>query len=355
MASAGSSPEEIARAESEARSGNAQQGRSDALQASMSAMQSGRQGLQQAGQFTAQQASMAGQQAALGMQGAGMQGQLAGQAAGMAGQAQNLGLQKVGAQAGMYGQGLQAQAGMMNMGAGLANQQQMSLQNEIGQRSNLTNNMAGMTEAQLQDVVAQQNSAQTVDLAERGFGLQQQANANNAPRQPTQMEQLMGLANTGIQAYGAYKMYTAMGGGTCIPKGITIDMANGDKTPIEEIHVDDLVIGMDGKEVEVIQVHEYKQPPDAKFVTVTFDNGSKVDCSHDHMINDKRARDYKLNDKIGSHKVTDVNFYTGVTRSYDILTTTGGYRINGIPVNTMIPELAEKSLAEMNKITKLAA
>jgi hypothetical protein len=165
----------------------------------------------------------------------------------------------------------------------------------------------------------------------------------------------MGLANTGIQAYGAYKMYTAMGGGTCIPKGITIDMANGDKTPIEEIHVDDLVIGMDGKEVEVIQVHEYKQPPDAKFVTVTFDNGSKVDCSHDHMINDKRARDYKLNDKIGSHKVTDVNFYTGVTRSYDILTTTGGYRINGIPVNTMIPELAEKSLAEMNKITKLAA
>ena len=40
----------------------------------------------------------------------------------------------------------------------------------------------------------------------------------------------------------------------------------------------------------------------------------------------------------------------GVERSYDIITTTGGYRIEGIPVNTMIPEMAEKSIALSNKI-----
>jgi hypothetical protein len=291
-------------------------------------------------------------------QAAGMlQGQagMYGQQAGMLGQAQNLGLQKIGAQAGMYQQGLGAQAGMMNMGSNLANQQQMSMQNQIQQQAGLTGDMAGMTQAQLQDVVAQQNSAQTVDLAERGFGIQQQANQANAPQGPSQTQQLMNLAQTGIQAYGAYKMYTAGGGGSCIPEGIVIDMSDGSQTPIEEIDAGDFVLGMDGKETEVLQAHQYKQNPYAKFVTVTFDDGSKVDCSHDHMINDKRARDYTYHDKIGSREVIGIVFYMGVERSYDLLTATGGYRIDGIPVNTMIPEMAEKSLAEMNKIIKLAA
>jgi hypothetical protein len=73
------------------------------------------------------------------------------------------------------------------------------------------------------------------------------------------------------------------------------------------------------------------------------------------MINDKRAEDYKLQDKIGDREVTGIVFYQGVRRSYDLITTTGGYRIEGIPVNTMIPEMAEKSLEEMYKIIKLAA
>ena len=333
MASAGSSPEEIARAEAEASSG-AQAGREDALAASMGAMQSKQGQMAQAAGMLQGQAGMYGQQA------------------GMLGQAQNLGLQKTQAQAGMYGQGLQAQAGMMNMGSSLANQQQMSKQNEISQQAGLTGNMAGMTQAQLQDVVAQQNSAQTVDLAERGFGIQQQANANNAPQGPSQGQQLMNLVQTGAQAYGGYKM---AGGPSCIPEGIVIDMSDGSQTPIEEINAGDFVVGMDGKEVEVLQAHQYKQIPSAQFVTVTFDGGSKVDCSHDHMINDKRAEDYKLQDKIGDREVTGIVFYQGVRRSYDLITTTGGYRIEGIPVNTMIPEMAEKSLEEMYKIIKLAA
>jgi len=166
---------------------------------------------------------------------------------------------------------------------------------------------------------------------------------------------LQNLIGTGIQAYGTYKMATFGGGGTCIPKGTTIDMADGNKVPIEKIEAGDLVIGMDGRKTEVQQIHQYKQTPNAKFVTVTFDNGSKVNCSHDHMINNKRARNYMLNDKIGSRKVTNVVFYMGVKRSYDIITTTGGYRVEGIPVNTMIPEMAEKSLEQMYRLNKLAA
>jgi hypothetical protein len=415
MASAGSSPEEIARAEAEMSSGG-QESREDALAASMGAMQSGQSQLAQAAGMTTQEADIAARRGSLGISGGEAAGRMglagssmeidaAGKMAGMAGQraaiagetgamglegaklglsgaglkagnisagaghalagaagaagayesAQNLGIGKVNAAAGMYGKGLDKTTGLMNMGSALATNQQTSQMNEIDQRAGLTGGMAGMTGAQLQDVVAQQNAAQEKDLAEKGLLAVNRATAANAPQKPSTFDQMMGLANTGIKAYGTYKAVTAMGGGTCIPKGITIDMADGNKVPIEKIEAGDLVIGMDGKEAEVLQAHGYKQAPDAKFVTITFDDGSKVNCSHDHMVNDKRARKYKLNDKIGRHKVTDVIFYSGVTRSYDLLTTTGGYRINGIPVNTMIPELAEKSLAEMYKITKLVA
>jgi len=179
-------------------------------------------------------------------------------------------------------------------------------------------------------------------------------NETGQEKGPSAFDKAMGYAGTAAGAYLAYKGYTAGGGGTCIPKGTTIDMADGSKVPIEKIEAGDLVIGMDGEEVEVQQVHQYKQIPHAKFVTITFDNGSKVNCSHDHMINNKRARNYILYDKIGSREVTNVVFYMGVERSYDIITTTGGYRIEGIPVNTMIPEMAERSLALANKLMKAA-
>ena len=172
---------------------------------------------------------------------------------------------------------------------------------------------------------------------------------------PSNLDKTMGYIGTAAGAYMAYKGSSLGGGGSCIPKGTTIDMADGSKVPIEKIEAGDLVIGMDGKEVEVQQVHQYKQTPGTKFVTITFDNGSKVNCSHDHMINNKRARDYTYHDKIGSREVTRIIFYMGVERSYDIITTTGGYRIEGIPVNTMIPEMAEKSLASVNKLMTKAA
>ena len=196
MAASGASPQEIARAEAEASKGGGQSAREDAIAASMASMQSGRQGLSQAAGMTGQQAALAGQQAALGMQGGAMQGQLAQQAAGMAGQAQNLGLQKTQAQAGMYGQGLGAQQNLMATGAGLVGQRQGMLQGEIAQQAGLTGQMAGMTGAQLQDVVAQQNMAQEKDLAERGLTAQQQAAAANRPKDPSQMDQMMSMAQT---------------------------------------------------------------------------------------------------------------------------------------------------------------
>ena len=53
-----------------------------------------------------------------------------------------------------------------------------------------------MTEAQLQDVVAQQNQAFEKEMAEKGYGLQRQAAAASRPRSPSAMDQFMGLAQT---------------------------------------------------------------------------------------------------------------------------------------------------------------
>jgi len=174
--------------------------------------------------------------------------------------------------------------------------------------------------------------------------VQQQANAANAPQGPSQQQQLMGLVKTGAMVKVAM---------ACIPEGTTIDMASGHKVPIEEIKVGDFVIGLDNKKDEVLQVHQYKEDPEpARFATVTFDDGSIVNCCDKHRISNKRTEDYKPQDKVGDRKVTNINWYNGVNRSYDLLTATGGYRINGVPVNTMIPEMAE---AIVNLNNKLAA
>lgn len=333
-------------------------------------MQGAQMGMQGAGQMAGmagQRAALAGQQGAMGLQGAQLGLAGAGQKAGnisagagaaMQGQqgamqgyqaAQNLGIGKTQAAAGMYGAGVGTQQGLMNMGSSLANQQQMSLQNEITQQQGLTGSMAGMTEAQLQDVVAQQNAAQQKDLAERGLLVQQQANQANAPRSPSQAQQLMNLVQTGAQAYGTYKAFAA-----CIPEGIKIDTLGGG-IAIEDIKVGTMVKGYYGPETEVLQVHQYKEDPAPhRFYHITFDNGGAVDCCDMHRIAGKRAKDYKVGDVASANRITSITRYNGVRRSYDLLTADGGYRMGNTQINSMISEVAQGEVAEMNKI-KLAA
>ena len=222
MAASGASPAEIARAESEARKGGAQAGREDALRASQMALQSGQSMLGQAGGFMGSQASLAGQRAALtgqqagmasqsgqmGLQGIGQQAGLAGQRgnligqnigamgaqAGMYGNAQNLGLGRIQSGANMYGTGLGAQQNLMGFGAGITGQGQASLGNELSMQSGLTGQMRGMTDAQLQDVVAQQNQLFEKEMAEKGYAYQRDAANAMRPRSPSTMDQLLGVA-----------------------------------------------------------------------------------------------------------------------------------------------------------------
>ena len=127
----------------------------------------------------------------------------------------------------------------------------------------------------------------------------------------------------------------------CIPEGTKIDTLDG-PVAIEDIKAGTKVKGYYKAETEVLQVHQYKEDPAPhRFYHITFDNGGRVSCCDMHKIYNKPAKDYKVGDRIQNTKVTSITRYNGVERSYDLLTADGGYLIGGVPVNSMIEELAE--------------
>ena len=145
------------------------------------------------------------------------------------------------------------------------------------------------------------------------------------------------IAGGVAQAAGTVKAAAA-----CIPKGTNIDCVN-DVTAIENIKPGDIVIGYSGNPVKVLQKHEYLENTTAKrFYKVKFDDDSIVDVCDMHRIRGERAMDITEN-------VVSKEVYGGVEFSYDLLTEDLGYRIDGIPVNSMIEELAELIIKLKNK------
>tara|TARA_R110002020_G_scaffold140951_7_gene312575 strand:+ start:11146 stop:12762 length:1617 start_codon:yes stop_codon:yes gene_type:complete len=123
----------------------------------------------------------------------------------------------------------------------------------------------------------------------------------------------------------------------CVPKGVHIDSIDG-SVPIEDIKVGDMVIGYNGKPVPVLQKCEYLEDPSKKvFYKVEFNNGAIVNVDAMHKIGGVRAKD--ITEDVKSKEVHD-----GVKISYDLSTLDGGYRMNGIPVNSMILEQAKSAL-----------
>ena len=120
----------------------------------------------------------------------------------------------------------------------------------------------------------------------------------------------------------------------CVPKGVQIDCI--DKTiAIEDIKPGDTVIGYSGEPVKVLQKHEYlEDPTKERFYEVEFNNGSKVNVCDMHKIKCIAAKDI-------TEDVLNKKVYGGVEFSYDLLTEDLGYRIDGVPVNSMIEEMAE--------------
>jgi len=131
---------------------------------------------------------------------------------------------------------------------------------------------------------------------------------------------------------------------SCLPEGTQIDTPDGTQS-VESLKAGDKAIGYSGKIVTIKQIHAYDEDAEAaKFMTIEFQNGAKVDLCEMHRIGGIRAKDLQPGDKTSSgHTVTLITRYIGVERSYDLITEDSGYRIGGVPVNSMIEEMLHAS------------
>ncbi|MHC4397295.1 MAG: Hint domain-containing protein [Planctomycetota bacterium] len=123
----------------------------------------------------------------------------------------------------------------------------------------------------------------------------------------------------------------------CIPEGTVIDTFDGQRK-VEDIRAGDEVCDKNGNRVKVVMKYEFDESPTSdRFIELTFDSGHSVTVCDMHRIDGVFAKDLEVGDKgLASKKFVRMD-----KRSYDLMTSgsDGSYRSNGIPINTMIPEL----------------
>ncbi len=125
----------------------------------------------------------------------------------------------------------------------------------------------------------------------------------------------------------------------CLPEGTLIDTANG-PVKIENLKSGDLICGFGGQTVHITQIHQYREDPATnRYLRISFNNGAVISASHRHRIDGIPASELVVGGTCGPHTVTGVEPLHGVSRSFDLLTEDAGYRIGGIPVNSMIEEM----------------
>ena len=125
----------------------------------------------------------------------------------------------------------------------------------------------------------------------------------------------------------------------CVPEGTRIDTASG-AIQIEDLKTGDSITGFNGSQVRITQIHQYQEDPTTShYLTVHFADGAAVSVSPRHRIDGTPAGKLKTGDRCGSQRVARIEILHGVSRSFDLLTEDPGYRISGIPVNSMIEEM----------------
>jgi len=130
----------------------------------------------------------------------------------------------------------------------------------------------------------------------------------------------------------------------CIPEGTAVDTPGGSRA-IEDIRPGELVVGFGGEPVRVLQKHSYVEDPDrTRFRRIEFRDGSVVELCDMHRIAGIRARDLRPGMSVAGFTVVSNRAFGSVHRSYDLLTEDAGYRIQGVPVNSMIDELARTAV-----------
>jgi hypothetical protein len=132
----------------------------------------------------------------------------------------------------------------------------------------------------------------------------------------------------------------------CIPERTSVDTPAGPR-PIEQLEPGDSVIGFSGKPVRILQKHSYMEDPQTVFLQITFTDGGAVDLCGMHRVAGIRARTIRVGQSIAGRQVIRIESRSGETHSFDLLTEDAGYRIQGMPVNSMIEEMSKAAASKM--------
>ena len=125
---------------------------------------------------------------------------------------------------------------------------------------------------------------------------------------------------------------------SCMPGDQCIDTPSGPKA-VKDLKGGDSVIGYDGNEAFIVQACSWNQDPTRTFLTITREDGSAFTVCDNHKILGIPAMEWTEGSDMGGSRIKSITASNGLLTSYDILTNQGGYRIAGVPVNSMIPEM----------------
>lgn len=171
--------------------------------------------------------------------------------------------------------------------------------------------------AQAQQIAAMNNAA-AIEAAKYGAQAQRQAATTS------------GIFNIGTNVAKALF--------SCMPGEQTIDTPNG-PVAVEVLKAGDQVIGYDGQVAIIMQHSSYTQDPTRAFIRFTLADGRSFVVCDVHKIRGIPAKEWAVGADMGGQIIKAMEVVKGINVSYDILTSAGGYQINGIAVNSMIPEM----------------
>jgi hypothetical protein len=132
----------------------------------------------------------------------------------------------------------------------------------------------------------------------------------------------------------------------CIPGYQEIDTPNG-PVPIQDLRGGDYVIGYDNTVKRIEQLCSYVENPETEFLEFTLADGGSITVCGPHKILDIPAREWVVGSEMNGVPIVSIGKVTGITTSYDLLTDVGGYRIAGVPVNSMIPEMIVQTIKQV--------
>lgn len=125
---------------------------------------------------------------------------------------------------------------------------------------------------------------------------------------------------------------------SCMPEHVMVDTPNGPRRA-GSVTAGDVVMGYGGQPVRVLQKHTYMESAATEFLTIRFSDGAEVEVCGMHRVAGVRARNLKPGEIVAGRRVVSVSRHSGEKRSCDLLTEDKGYRIGGVPVNSMIEEM----------------